>query len=146
MYIFVFHCKYNNVVNKRNNYHRNKIPLHHCKCQSYKSEMYDRNEKSSNWTFLTIFDHKWKFKLNFLTPSFAFSFSRGDALEKMKKVAKITKINAIDFLAMLIETKNVVKWCDKICWTTNIQWRKYRWPFLQQFCWEIDVNHSEFIL
>ena len=44
-----------------------------------------------------------------LTPSFAFGFSRGDALEKMKKVATITKINAIDFLAMLIETKNVVK-------------------------------------
>ena len=62
-----------------------------------------------------------KIQTYFLTPSFAFSFSRGDALEKMKKVAKITKINAIDFLAMLIETKNVVKWCDKICWTTNIQ-------------------------
>ena len=51
-----------------------------------------------------------KIQTYFLTPSFAFSFSRGDALEKMKKVAKITKINAIDFLAMLIEAKNVVKW------------------------------------
>ena len=43
-----------------------------------------------------------KIETYILTPSFAFCFSSGDALEeKMKKVAKSAKINAIDSLAIL---------------------------------------------
>ena len=39
-------------------------------------------------------------------PTTSFGFSSGVALEKMKKVAKSVKINAIDSLAMLDRNEN----------------------------------------
>ena len=47
-----------------------------------------------------------KIETYFLTPSFALGFWSGDALEKMKKVAKSAKVNAIDSLAILGRNEN----------------------------------------